>query len=117
MKRIERRLRALEERLLPLTLPAFIVGMQGPPTDLKPGERVVIDYKDGGFVTWRYRVTTDPDDHGRQEPVAGGYIYQCLRRQAAGDFSWPLPWEDRPAAVKKDARPQWGNRPIVWGPP
>lgn len=117
MKRIERRLRALEERLLPLILPAFIMGMRERPTDLKPGERVVIDYEDGGFVTWRYRVTTDPDDHGRQEPVAGGYIYQCLRRQAAGDFSWPLPWEDRPAAVKKDARPQWGNRPIVWGPP
>src|SRR5436853_19892 len=129
-RRFESRLRRLEAKLLPMMLPAFIVGprWEDRPEALNPGERVVIDYTDGGYVTWSWRITSDPDDHGQQKRVPGGYIDQCLRRRAVGDTSWPLPWaedgitydaqESSPIECDSTSPPEGViDRRFIWCPP
>src|SRR5579884_2442945 len=96
MRRLERRLRALEQRMAPLVLPPFIVGLRRDhwPQPQQPGERLVFDYRDGGLIIWSCRITSDPEDNGVHHGCPGGYITECLRRRAAGLPSWPLPWEE-----------------------
>jgi len=96
MKRFERRLQALEQRRASTLMPPFIVGLRRDcwPRPQHPGERLVIDYRDGDFITWDCRITSDPEDNGVHEGCPGGYITECLRLRAAGLPSWPLPWEE-----------------------
>ena len=128
MKGIERRLRALEEHRAPMVLPPLIVGLRRDfwPRSLAPGERVVVDYKDGGLISWSYRVTTDPLDHGVHIGMSGGYITECLQRRAAGLPSWPLPWEQEggpevvcavPENLQAASRTDRQMHRILWRPP
>ena len=79
---VERRVATLCAPTPRLRIPPLVVGQRWSPEfdHLPAGQRVVKDYLEPTpfCIQWVYRITQDPDDHGRYESVEEGLLPELL---------------------------------------